>query len=163
MLDLEETIISNLLGTPVDRVFVRPYAEEFLKRTKDIFDERYLNTCVPEEKANAILREDFDRELIDDFRYWDFKRYSISNKAKGYGEFNGSRIVHVEDRVFPGDPLYKPGLSQEEIDFIGHSVFFIPVRMYEPKRWVWEEPIMPKYDRELLRALKLIERNIRYL
>lgn len=165
MLNLEETIISNQLDTPAKRIFSRPYAEIFLGRTKGLFDERYLNTSVPEEEAMSILHGHFSSELVGDFKYWNFHKYSDTNKADGYLEFEGSKLVHVEDTLFPGDEGYLPHMTDEEKKCRKFGVFFLPIRKYEPDRkWFFDRiPRMPKNDKELARILKVIERNIRHL
>ena len=164
MLDLDETLCSNLFTKEGIETYVRPYAEKFLRGTKKLFDSRYLCTSIGKETAFEILNNNFFADLIDDFEYWHWKRYSIKSKGAGYGQFKDSAIVHVEDRMIPGDFLYDPNIMKEEDqDFKQHGVLFLPVIEYTPKSIIDGKVIMPEQDRELNRVLGLIKRNLERL
>ncbi len=161
MLDLDETLFSNLFTQKGMETYVRPYAGDFLRETQKLFDSRYLCTHIGKETAFKILNHNFPEELINDFQYWPWTRFSRKSKGAGYGHFQDSLIVHVEDAMFPDEPDYKPNiLKEEKLDFKKYEIVYIPVRQYVPIGIIEDKVILPEDDNELLRALNEIKTKV---
>jgi len=141
MLDLEGTLV--YLNRPSLRSGrdPRPYAQQFVDKCSELFDQIYMNTCANEETTVRTLEEEFG---ITSFRYHNWMRLGPYQKANGYDSFIDSRIIHVEDGISQ--------IEKERIKELGHH--YISVRswgLFLSK----EERVK---DRELLRVLDEIKK-----
>ena len=145
MLDLEGVLIAWDMPKIPGNYYPRPHSHYFVDRCKELFDEIYMNTDVPEERAIRIMRELYD---IGDVKYWDFNNIKgYYRKINGYEKFKRDILIHVEDTISQD--------WEKRIKELGHTYISVPC---------WH-PILAKSDKakndtELLRALSTIKRII---
>jgi len=140
MLDVNETLLIYDVPSAEYGYVFRPFSDYFVKTCADLFDELYLNTSVPEERALKIMKEKY---CCDKFRYWDHNKIGGNNwKANGYEDFRDDRLIHVEDCL--------NDVVKGRIDFLGHHWIEVPWKIELPPNG------MENNDRGLIYALQAI-------